>query len=260
MSFLARLDAAQQEVDGDVKISPHKHSPRNEEKTGAAKEESDDAEREEKCAKMTGTKNNVKDREILKKFSEYLFDLFDANLMDGFKKIESFETNALPAFLHEDGVIEEYTFEQERLHKQFLDLFESLIEKFLIDEGATVPQFYQAVEREVKNGGLLSSSRSRKDKEFFEEAQEIVNIIAEYMTFEEWAKNMRTEALRRQKYSKRNQHLSHDVTSYKSSLQIAVESDLNHKASDLFNSSFNSSLSKPGEHRLHDEICSTSCK
>jgi len=99
-NFLARLDDAQHEVDREVKVSTQKQK----QQTGEGKEY-DDAEREEKCMTTIG-----KDRELLHKVSEYLFDLFDANLMDGFKKIESFETNALPAFLHEDGVIDEYTF------------------------------------------------------------------------------------------------------------------------------------------------------
>ena len=78
---------------------------------------------------------NIRNRDsILWKVSEYLFDLFDANCLDGYKKIEEFEDRILKHFIDDN---DEYTFEQERCHREFLDLFESLIEKFLTENKCT---------------------------------------------------------------------------------------------------------------------------
>jgi hypothetical protein len=78
--------------------------------------------------------------DVIFKVGEYLFDLFDANCTDAYKRIDDFENRALKAF--EDYENDEYTFEQENLHRQFLALFEELIEGFLRTENISMDDLY----------------------------------------------------------------------------------------------------------------------
>ena len=82
----------------------------------------------------------VNNQTIIEKVSEYLFDLFDANLTTDFKRMEAFEKRAVQAF---DPDVDEYTFEQEKLHQEFCKLFEELVASFLKKEGYTYEAFYE---------------------------------------------------------------------------------------------------------------------
>ena len=80
------------------------------------------------------------DSDILEKLSEYLFDLFDANLTKDFQKMEAFEQKACQIF---DPNEEEYNFQQTEMHEQFKLLFEELTESFLTENGCNHEQLYE---------------------------------------------------------------------------------------------------------------------
>jgi hypothetical protein len=132
---------------------------------------------------------------IIWKVSEYLFDLFDANLMDGYKKIAAFEEKAVVHFMSntriEINTTCEFTIEQEMLHREFLDLFESLIEDYLSKEGYKISQFYT----EVQKYQLMKESNTLKG-----EANEIIDIIGYYCDFTKWSSIMIDMAERKKKY------------------------------------------------------------
>ncbi len=87
-------------------------------------------------------------RDLVAACSEYLFDLFDANMMEDYHTMERFENRAIDAFMGSCDSTE-ITFEQHNLHNEFLELFESLIEKFLRVEGGgcSVEAFYERVQQ-----------------------------------------------------------------------------------------------------------------
>ena len=89
---------------------------------------------------------------ILEKLTEYLFDLFDANCTEDFKKMEAFEKRAVLAFDPDD---EEYTLAQTELHTEFQQLFEALTGTFLKTEGYTCEQVYAIAEKAMKIGDGL---------------------------------------------------------------------------------------------------------
>ncbi len=147
---------------------------------------------------------------IIWKVSEYLFDLFDANLMDGYKKIAAFEEKAVMHFMSntnaESNTTCEFTIEQEMLHREFLDLFESLIEDYLSKEGFKVSQFYT----EVQKYQVMKENNALKG-----EANEIIDIIGFYCDFSKWSTIMVDMAERKKQtnlYETNNQ----------SSIQVAI--------------------------------------
>jgi hypothetical protein len=124
--------------------------------------------------------DNIDRGSILWKVSEYLFDLFDANCLDGYKKIEAFEDRVMKHFANDT---EEYTFEQERCHREFLDLFESLIENFLRENKTTTKAFYAEVNLVMK----------QKIAHHNKEANEIVDVIFTYCDFKSWVEYMKEQ-------------------------------------------------------------------
>ena len=60
-----------------------------------------------------------------------MFDLFDANCMEEFKKIENFERTHCHLFANY-SVGNEFTLSQGNAHHEFCDLFELLCSNFLI--------------------------------------------------------------------------------------------------------------------------------
>ena len=55
------------------------------------------------------------EQDLVSQCNEYIFDLFDANMLEDYHTVANFETRALEAFV--DPFSEEISFEQERLHK-----------------------------------------------------------------------------------------------------------------------------------------------
>lgn len=130
------------------------------------------------------------DYSILEKMTEYLFDLWDANCMEEFKIIEAFENRAMLAF---STLTEEYTFEQEQLHKEFLVLFEDLLDKFLKEEDITSSQFYKAV-HDYSEEQIPKASPDCKE-ERGKHAMEVIDVISYFTSFETWAQAMRERVI-----------------------------------------------------------------
>lgn len=86
---------------------------------------------------------------------------------------------------------EEYTFEQEELHRAFLTLFEKLIANFLLKEGITPLRFYAIVKRFMETKSSSSILQGNSD------ASEVVDVISFYTTFETWACAMKDQAMMR---------------------------------------------------------------
>lgn len=130
-----------------------------------------------------GNNNEEPQTSVLEKLSEYLFDLFDANLMDDFKTIEAFERRAQKSF--EQHQQTEYTIQQHSLHMEFLELFEQLIDKFLHKEGYNAEYMYDQISKYQQ-----SNLKNDKESSF---AQEVIDVIFAYSNFELWADNMKQQ-------------------------------------------------------------------
>ena len=155
-----------------------------------------------------GAAARIDGSQILELVSEYLFDLFDANCMDEFKTLEDFESEALVAF---DPDVEEFTFEQERLHGEFCALFEGFCEKFISAEGYSMEEFYEIVRQaksqsDAKASSSSSSSSGERVPSWDDEpdhAVEVVETIYGCSDFRTWAEHMREEAGRRRAFLNR---------------------------------------------------------
>ena len=137
----------------------------------------------------------INSQTIIEKVSEYLFDLFDANLTDDFKKMQAFEVQAVQAF---DPNVDEFTFEQEKLHKKFCELFEELVSEFLKKEGYTYEEFYEEAKKaidenvnKVHNNELIPSAFRKFQPSEKEMALEIHNVVLCVSDFCTWANEMR---------------------------------------------------------------------
>lgn len=135
--------------------------------------------------------------DILEKLAEYLFDLFDANAMEDYAKMEKFEIRALESFQDYDQT--EYTHQQHALHEEFVALFEQLIEGFLASEGYTIGAFYEELLH--FRGKTPVSARSQGSFALpLSPAEEVVEVVANYMTFELWADLMKQQARRQAEF------------------------------------------------------------
>lgn len=140
------------------------------------------------------------DSDILEKLCEYLFDLFDANLMEDYIKMEKFEIRALESF--QNFTDTEYTHEQHALHNEFVALFEQLVEGFLQSEGYTIDVFYNELAHFLnkstfkpkgnKGPGMQSSYYNDATP-----ADEVMEVISSYIQFDTWADLMRKQAQQR---------------------------------------------------------------
>ena len=154
-----------------------------------------------------------KGSDLLEKATEYLFDIFDANMMEEYHIINNFEERAILAFPVDDGggvvegdrgasadddgdgefggrdeVTKEITFEQERLHNEFLGIFEDLIERFLRTEGVSSADFFEQV-RESYHGGRRMC-----------QAIEVVDVIFCYTDIGQWHSMMTENARQRKRW------------------------------------------------------------
>ena len=205
--FWSRFDEAKTETLNAVKESPYKTS------------------------KQIQRENEINNTAtIMEKMSEYLFDLFDANCMDEYKLIEDFENKALLSF--QDFQSEEFTFEQQKLHNEFLELFEQLLEGFLKQENITISQFYDDV-----HDHLEFSEKPTDDNKYIA-ANEITDIILYYTTFEKWAEMMKETSKHRSEFIPFSQQVQEAITN---DATLAV--------------SFNSQ-NKSTTHRFEDELLS----
>jgi len=168
----------------------------------------DDAAAEGK-REMKGLSPSLKDdsasSSLLEKATEYLFDIFDANCMEEYRIINSFEERALLAFPIADvnvaadlgeGEGEEITFEQERLHNEFLGIFEELIERFLHAEGVSSASFYEQVREHYHH-----TQGGRRQMQ----AVEVVDVIFTYTDISQWHAMMMENARQRKRWEAHRQ-------------------------------------------------------
>jgi len=123
--------------------------------------------------------------DILERATEYLFDIFDANCMEEYNILNNFEERAILKFPVDDADKEEITFEQEKLHNEFLTIFEDLIDRFLKTESISSSAFFELV-REHFHGGTRMC-----------QAIEIVDVIFCYCDITQWHAMMRENARQR---------------------------------------------------------------
>lgn len=136
--------------------------------------------------------------DILEKLCEYLFDLFDANCMDDYIRMERFELRAVEAFKGDEM---EFTHEQHDLHKEFVALFEQLVEGFLSTEDYSIDEFYQELKHFLQVSGPKSKPKlggtGYYDSGLVTPADEVMEVISSYMQFDVWAGLMRRQAQQR---------------------------------------------------------------
>ena len=196
--FLARLDEAKERAERDMyRTSPNKP---NGNKHGSDIVNDEKIIKEEPC--------------ILEKCSEYLFDLFDANLTPEYRRIDLIQEKAIRCFdrsLSTESTgstgsqpggksnVTEYTFEQERLHCDFKDVFEQLISDFLYDEQMSLDDFHSILKKSYSGPKLGKIVKKGRQSKF---ANEILDCVMWYTDFECWANSMRAEAKYRKKMCK----------------------------------------------------------
>lgn len=128
---------------------------------------------------------------LLERATEYLFDIFDANCMEEYAIINRFEERAIKAFpVRSDAseVDEEISFEQERLHNEFLGIFEDLLERFLRAENMASAEFFELVRANFHGGRKMC------------QAIEIVDVIFCYTDITQWHAMMRENVHQRRRY------------------------------------------------------------
>ena len=119
-----------------------------------------------------------KAEDVVNDLTEFLFDLFDAELDEGYQRLKAFIDAHLEDF---SGDGDEFSFEQEQLHKEFCEIFESLCEDFIKERGYGVRVFYELVQEGM-------ASRAEREAE---DAEEVVSVINSVLDFAEWARWMR---------------------------------------------------------------------
>jgi len=155
---------------------------------------------------------------ILHQLNEYIFDLFDANCLEDFKKMEEFEKYALDAFMDleqsEISSIKEFNHRQYELHQEFLTLFETLIDKFLKKFDYTMDELYEQIEWYYKQRDIIDESKAsshnrggwkehidsdEEESSPSQEAFEIIEVITFYTDFEKWT-TMMMEIVKQRKH------------------------------------------------------------
>ena len=195
--FLGRLNEAKAEAKSEFRPLPAKSAPVERAHPGGARP----APPKDEAADDDG--------DIVERVSEFLFDIFDANLMDEYKEIERFEGSAERAFVASasegDGDDEsvEFTHEQYALHGEFAALFERLTERFLAKEGFTPERFYEVVRRQQRAEKADAEAGRAADREFGEKgevAHEVIDVVAEVSDIRVWAKEMRRRVRHRRQF------------------------------------------------------------
>ncbi len=227
--FAARLDAAAKAARADCKpMSPMKPTPASssssdppaEHKTaidtdGPAPEKQ--VQRGDDAGSKSGSINSRNDngskaadaktlewslpaeeeQELLEAMTEYLFDLFDANCTEGYKRLAEIEEEAMSLFKTNDS--QEYTLEMSAMHDKFVSTFESLMEGFLVEQGISNDQFYSMLARHAPRRSGNASIRwdDSKDSGCGPAAEEVLCVVSQALDFEQWAVLMREQARRR---------------------------------------------------------------
>lgn len=130
---------------------------------------------------------------ILEKVNDFLFDLFDANCMEEFQKIEAFEKKAFEDFVEMSSSPDEYSFRQQALHEEFMILFEELLSGFLSREGFTSEAFFEEMKQHVDYHDNESGGN-------YIVANEIADVITFYTTFQTWCDMMKEQVRSRSQF------------------------------------------------------------
>ena len=201
--FLARLDDAGGQVDSEISKKLLKKVILNDD----LKTSGDQGNYNEKASLSPGiasSKESADDNEtiLLEKCCEYLFDLFDANLTPGYRRINLIQEKAIKCFgstlVDErscnatNGKMIEYTFEQQHLHQEFKDLFEVLISDFLYDEKISIDDFHSILRKTSASSSTAGRAKKKNQKAKF--TDEILDCVMWYTDFESWAEFMTAEA------------------------------------------------------------------
>lgn len=170
--FLSRLDTAVRETKAAVKI-----------------------------ANTTPTKS--KKSVLLQDLNEYLFDLFDANCMEEFHILQAFEDRAMQSFLDREenekkgngeGDFDHVHYE---LHREFVQLFEQLIDGFLKQQSCTMEEVFEEIQRHRRI--KIKEGIDADEKSNVENSVDLLHALSFYTDFSSWAAMMAENArLRRQ--------------------------------------------------------------
>ena len=185
---MKRLEGAQAEAQAEEKdITPKKTKSDNQwkhEESEGALQARLDAELAEYRAEET----------LVTQVAEYIFDLFDANMLEDYKTMEAFETMAIDAFSNYEST--EITFEQERLHSEFMTLFERLIGSFLAEKDTTNEEFYELLHSYLQDKSDCAAASKNS-------AIEVVDVIFAYTDLSTWCSSMRERAMMREKWRRK---------------------------------------------------------
>ena len=201
--FLARLDDARGKVDGEITKKAFRKINLNDDfKT--SEDEGNNSKEAIFPSCIASSIESADDNEmiLLEKCCEYLFDLFDANLTPGYRRINIIQEEAIKCFgstlvderscIATSGKMIEYTFEQQRIHQEFKDLFEQLISDFLYDERISIEDFHSILKKTSAGSTIAERAQKRNQKAKF--TDEILDCVMWYTDFESWAEFMTAEA------------------------------------------------------------------
>mmetsp|Transcript_13952 Transcript_13952/g.13476 ORF Transcript_13952/g.13476 Transcript_13952/m.13476 type:complete len:255 (-) Transcript_13952:1002-1766(-) len=252
--FLARLDEAKDSADKDLFISPNV-------KTNRKYDEKKNSEDTKSLIVLEASinQNEIKDLNkmtILEKCSEYLFDLFDANLTPEYHKINNIQEKAIKCFGSSitDKDDTEYTFEQQNIHDEFKEVFEKLISDFLYDEKISIDEFHHDLQKHFHGpSGYKTSLLGQKgDRKQTELANEILDCITWYTDFKTWAQSIINEVAYRKRIHNINSALKKPLIGDEYETNIRNKNIEDEKESDVKASGKNIRISL--DHRFAEEL------
>eukprot|EP01038_Epipyxis_sp_PR26KG_P007358 gene7358-10028_t len=228
--FLSRLDEARNEIaqaqPKDIQIRSEKGTN----KINETKRSSGNGSNITNISKLELEINKIstsKNKKLIFDLSEYLFDLFDANMMEEFHQIELLESNAMEYFSGcEIGC--EYTHKQYELHGEFVKLFEILIEKFLHEQHCSMDELCEVLNNYVNQVNtsnyfnefdMIDDDASCKESNINNPnnsrylAKEVIDVISVYTNFEMWSSMMKEQASQKVKYQNFHSRLEDALSS-----------------------------------------------
>jgi hypothetical protein len=148
-----------------------------------------------KTSKQTTTPSpSPSNEELCELFSEFLFDIFDANCMEEFKQIEKLELAHCSLFAQWNKG-DEFTLQQGDAHHEFVHLFEQLCSEFLIQNDVTQSQLFQAaksiLEEEGEGGDKVAEKETCWEQSPLAHANEIWDVVNSVENISVWATAMK---------------------------------------------------------------------
>ena len=143
--------------------------------------------------KQTTPSQSPSNEELCELFSEFLFDLFDANCMEEFKQIEALELAHCSLFAQWNKG-DEFTLQQGDAHFEFVHLFEQLCSEFLIQNDVTQSQLFQAAKsilEEEGGGDKVAEKEPCWEQSPVAHANEIWEVVNSVENISVWATAMK---------------------------------------------------------------------